>query len=108
MIHELRAYWANPGKLDALNARFRTHTIRLFTKHGITVVAFWTPDDREQHGDLIYVLGYPSREERERRFGAFAADPEWLAAKAASEVEGKLVGKITSDFLTPTDYSPMQ
>lgn len=108
MIHELRSYWAKPGKLPALHDRFAQHTNRLFIKHGITIVAFWTPDDTALLGDLVYILGYPDRASRDVLFNAFAADPEWLAAKTASERDGSLVSKITSVLLTPTPYSPIQ
>ena len=108
MVHELRAYWANPGKLDALHRRFTEHTIPLFRRHGMTVVAFWTPADRATLGDLVYILGYPDAAARDQCFADFAADPEWVAAKAASEVDGVLVAQITSVMLTPTEYSPLQ
>ena len=34
-VFEMRTYTTHPGKLDALNARFRDHTTRIFKKHGI-------------------------------------------------------------------------
>jgi hypothetical protein len=37
---EMRTYIANPGKLDALNARFRDHTCKLFAKHGMECIGF--------------------------------------------------------------------
>ncbi|MFM2308680.1 MAG: hypothetical protein RLY87_800 [Chloroflexota bacterium] len=109
MVYELRTYWANPGKIDALHTRFSQHTIPLFEKHGMTVVAFWTPQDgRELHGDLVYLLAFPSTEERHRMFNAFRDDPVWHAAKSASEVDGILVEKLDSVLLDPTVYSPLQ
>jgi hypothetical protein len=92
-LFEMRTYTAAEGKLDALNARFREHTNRLFVKHGMT---------------LIYILAYPSREGRERSWDAFRKDPEWNSAREASEKAGKLVEKVESKFLTPTDYSPIK
>ena len=103
--YELRTYYANPGKLDALQARFRDHTLRLFEKAGITNVAYWTKQDGGD-GTLIYVLAYPSKEAREASWAKFRADPEWQAAAAASEANGKLVAKVESVFMTMTDYSP--
>jgi hypothetical protein len=109
MVYELRSYWANPHKIDALHARFSQHTIPLFRKHGMTVVAFWTPQGgRELHGDLVYLLSFPSVEERNRMFDAFRDDPTWQAAKAASEVDGILVEKLDSVLLDSTAYSPLQ
>jgi hypothetical protein len=107
-IYELRIYYPAPGKLPALNARFREHTLKLFEKHGMRNVAYWneqpTPDAPE--GRVIYVLAYPSREARDADWKAFGADPEWRAVVASSEAGGKLVAKVDSVFMTMTDYSP--
>jgi hypothetical protein len=106
---EMRTYYAAEGKLDALNARFRDHTNKLFVKHGMTLVGYWTPTDGpEAKNTLVYILAYPSREAREASWKAFAADPDWKAAKDASEKNGKLVDKVESKFLAPTDYSPIK
>ena len=107
-VYELRIYHPAPGKLAALNARFREHTLKLFEKHGMRNVAYWnaqpTPDAPE--GRVIYVLAYPSREARDAAWKAFAADPAWRAVVASSEANGKLVAKVDSVFMTMTDYSP--
>jgi len=106
---EMRTYYAAEGKLDALNARFRDHTNKLFVKHGITPVGYWVPfDGPESKNTLVYILAYPSREAREVSWKAFAADPEWKAAKEASETQGKLVDKVEFKFLSPTDYSAIK
>jgi uncharacterized protein (DUF1330 family) len=107
-VYELRVYYANPGKLDALNARFRDHTCRLFQKHGIEVVGFWTPQDEKQgkSSTLYYILAFPSREAAKTSWDAFRADPEWQKVKEESEKDGALVGKFESTFLDTTDYSP--
>lgn len=107
---EMRTYTAAPGKFEALHARFRDHTNRLFKKHGMTLVGYWVPADKEKGAEntLVYILSYPSREAREASWKAFAADPEWKAAKDASEVNGKLVDKVDIVFLRPTDYSPIK
>ena len=108
-IFELRTYTASPGKLDALNARFREHTNALFAKHGMTVVGFFTPAEGDRQGDtLVYLLAFPDRAAREKAWTAFRADPEWQRAKAASEVNGSLTTKIESVILKPTDYSPLR
>jgi hypothetical protein len=104
---ELRTYTANPGKLDALNARFRNHTNKLFVKHGMDLIGYWTPaDGPESANTLVYILAYPSREAREASWKAFQADPDWKTARAESEKDGRLVEKVESKFLNPTDYSP--
>lgn len=106
---EMRIYTANDGKLDALNARFRDHTNKLFMKHGIDLIGYWVPTDPEKSKNtLVYILAYPSKEAREAAWKAFANDPEWKAAKAASEKEGVLVKKVEITFMTPTDYSPVK
>jgi hypothetical protein len=104
-FYELRIYDAAPGKLDDLHTRFRDHTLRLFAKHGIESIGYWVPIDNEAN-QLYFILGYPSREAREVRWNAFATDPEWVAARTASEADGRLVTRAQSIFLEPTDYSP--
>lgn len=104
-VYEMRTYFAAPGKLAALQARFRDHTVRLFEKHGITNVGYWLPVENADLR-LVYLLSYPSREAREASWKAFQADPDWVAAKAASERDGKLVAKAEALFLSPADYSP--
>ncbi len=102
---EMRTYYAAPGKLDALNARFRDHTCKLFEKHGMQNLGYWVPMDNPDN-KLIYLLAYPSREAREKSWKAFMADPDWQKAYKASEVNGRLVAKAESLFLSATDYSP--
>ncbi|HEX5445494.1 MAG TPA: NIPSNAP family protein [Pirellulales bacterium] len=104
-VYELRTYDSPPGKLDALHARFRDHTMRIFEKHGMTNVGYWTPIDNEQN-QLIYLLAFPTREAREKSWQAFLADPEWKKVHQASETNGKLVNKVVSQLLEATDYSP--
>ncbi len=104
-VYEMRTYFAAPGKLDALNARFRNHTCKLFEKHGMTNVGYWVPLDNPDN-KLVYILAYPSREAREKSWKAFQDDPEWQQARKESEAEGKLVARVEPVFLTATDYSP--
>jgi hypothetical protein len=103
-VYEMRVYYAPEGKLEALNARFRDHTLKLFEKHGITSVGYWEPIENPDR-KLIYILSYPSREAAEASWKAFRADPEWQKAQKASEENGKLVAKAVSTFLKATDYS---
>lgn len=106
--YELRIYDAAPGKLDALSARFRGHTLKLFEKHGMTNVAYWVeqPSEKSPGGRVVYVLAYPDRAAREKSWAAFVADPEWKQVAAASEANGKLVAHVESIFMTQADYSP--
>ena len=108
-FYELRIYTAAPGKMDALHARFRDHTLRLFEKHGIKNVGYWTGADEAQREKLYYVVAYPDREARERMLvNGIAKDPEFLKAVAESEKGGKLTAGIESILLSPTDYSPLR
>jgi hypothetical protein len=106
-VFELRTYYTNAGKLDALNARFRDHTNRLFKKHGMEIVGFWTPQENPE-GKLVYLLAFPSRDAAMASWNAFRNDPEWQKAKAESEKDGVLVARVESVFLNPTDYSPIK
>ena len=105
LLYELRTYHAEPGKLDALLTRFRDHTCKLFEKHGMTNVGYWVPVDNKDNL-LVYVLSFPDRAARDAAWKDFGADEEWKKVAAASEVDGKLVGKVDDVFMTATDFSP--
>jgi hypothetical protein len=108
-VFELRIYHANPGKMKALHARFRDHTNKLFKKHGLEIIAFWSPiKPEEADKKLYYILAYPSKEAAEKSWKAFRQDPDWIKAKSESEKDGVLVGKIESVYMNPTDYSPLK
>jgi hypothetical protein len=108
-VFEMRTYYAAPGKMEALHARFRDHTCKLFKKHGMTIVGFWSPIDPNQAKEkLVYILAFPSKEAADKSWQAFRDDPEWKKAKDASETDGKLVDKVESVYLNPTDYSPIK
>jgi NIPSNAP len=104
-LYEMRTYWPAKGKMNDMLARFRNHTTKLFTKHGMTNVGYWVPQ-RNPDSVLVYVLAYPNREARDAAWKAFGADPEWQKVKAASEANGKIVEKVEQRFLTATDFSP--
>lgn len=106
-IYELRVYTAAEGKLEALQQRFRDHTLRLFEKHGMENVAYFVPTDAPKSSDtLVYLLAHKDREAARRSWNAFADDPEWQQARAASESNGALVASVEATFLLPTDYTP--
>lgn len=104
-LFELRTYWAAPGKLDELHARFRDHTVRLLAKHGITSVGYWTPAENQER-KVVFLLAFPDKDSREKLFKEFGNDPEWQAVMKASEAGGKLVEKVESQLLKLTDFSP--
>jgi hypothetical protein len=107
----MRTYIASPGRLDALNARFRNHTLGLFRKHGMEVVGFWVPVEKKDGAGekLVYILAFPSRAAADAAWKAFREDPAWVKVKAESEADGTpLAAKIESVFFTATDYSAIR
>jgi hypothetical protein len=107
-VYELRTYTCAEGKLDALIARFRDHTITIFKKHGIESIGYWVPQDERSKNTLIYLIAHPSREAADKNWAAFQADPEWKKVSAESEAHGKLVLKIDRVFLEPTAFSGLK
>lgn len=107
-VFEMRTYYAHPGKMKALHERFRNHTCKLFEKHGMVIVGFWSPTEpQEAEKKMVYILAYPDRKAADKAWDAFRNDPAWQKAKAESEKDGPLVAKVESVFLDPTDYSPV-
>lgn len=108
-VYELRIYHAAPGKLEDLNKRFRDHTLRLFEKHGIKSVGYWTVAEEDNQPRLYYLIAYPDYESREKMLvHGIAADPEFRSVVEESERNGTLTTKIESVILKPTDYSPLR
>jgi hypothetical protein len=108
-VFEIRTYTTEEGRLDALNARFRNHTMKLFAKHGMTNIGYWTPEDAPlSRNTLIYILAHPSREAAKKNWDDFRNDPDWKKVRDESEVSGKIVNKVESVFLDATDYSPLK
>ncbi|HTC36623.1 MAG TPA: NIPSNAP family protein [Bryobacteraceae bacterium] len=108
-VFEIRTYTAEPGKLEALQARFRDHTVDIFNKHGMTSVGYFAPsDDPLSKNTLIYILEFPSRDAAKKSWDAFRNDPEWQKVQKESEANGKLVTKVDSVFAEPTDFSPLK
>ena len=105
-VFELRTYEAGEGKLDALHARFKNHTLRIFQKHGMTNVWYGKPMDAPMsQNTLIYMLAHESREAAKKSWDSFRMDPEWQKVAQESGV-GQV--KVVSVFLEPTDYSPLK
>jgi len=108
-VYELRTYTCFEGKLDALKARFRDHTIRIFKKHDMQSVGYWVPEDPERSKNtLVYILVHPSREAADKNWAAFQADPEWKKVAAESEANGKIVQKVDRVFMDPTEFSQLK
>ena len=108
MIYELRIYTANPGKMGALQARFRDHTTKLFERHGITNVGYWMNTIGGRSDELWYMLAFEDLAHRDSAWKAFASDPEWQEARRKSEEGGALVHHIENRIMAPTDFSPLK
>jgi hypothetical protein len=107
-VYELRLYHVNEGKMDALKARFGDHTDALFRRHNMKSIGYWLPEDAPDSQTLfIYILEHPSRQEAEKNWAAFQADPEWQKVKAESEAHGALVDHIDRYFMDPTSFSAL-
>jgi len=108
-VFELRIYTATPGNLDKLHARFRDHTTRIFRKHGMGIVGYWSPTGEEEADNtLVYMLEHASREAAGASWRAFGQDPEWAEVAEASNANGQILAGIVSRYMTATDYSPMK
>jgi hypothetical protein len=108
-VYELRQYTPYPGRLDEVLARFRNHTIRIFNRHDLRSVAYWTViDPAPDTPGLVYILAHPSRAAAQKNWDTFHADPEWIKVKADSEAHGPIVSKVQSTFMKLTDFSPLQ
>ncbi|HZQ11506.1 MAG TPA: NIPSNAP family protein [Pseudolabrys sp.] len=108
MIYELRVYRCIPGRLPALIKRFDTTTLRLWEKHGIRQVGFWTTLIGESNQELTYMLAWNSLAEREQKWHGFMADPEWISKRAESQKDGEIVANIVSQILQPTSFSALK
>jgi hypothetical protein len=108
MIYEMRIYRTLPGRLPNLLARFQNHTLRIWEKHGIRQAGFWTTLVGDSNNELTYLLAWESLAERETKWPAFAADPEWLAARNESEKDGPIVATISNQILAPTAFSSVK
>ena len=108
MIYEMRQYRCVPGRLPALLKRFETITLKIWEKHGIKQAGFFTTMIGESNQELTYFLAWDSLAEREKKWGAFMTDPDWMKARAESEADGQIVGNIVSQILTPTAFSAVK
>ena len=108
-VFELRTYTTAPGKLDDLHKRFADHTMKIFARHGMKNVVYWTPDDPKlKTNTLVYVLAHKNRKAAAKSWDAFRKDPQWKKAFAESRKNGPIVTRVVSRFLNPTDYSPFK
>lgn len=106
-VFEMRTYYAAPGKLEALLARFRNHTCKLFEKHGMVNVGYWVPRDNPDR-KLVYILKHASTAACEASWKAFGADPEWQRVYRESQVDGTLNLRVDSVMLDAVDFSAIR
>lgn len=108
-VFELRMYTATPGNLANLQARFRDHTLRIFEKHGMTNVGYWSPTEPDlSENTLIYLLSHESRDAANASWRAFGQDPEWQEVAEASNANGNILAGVERTWMTATDFSPMK
>lgn len=104
-FYEVRIYYPTPGKYAEIVDRFRQYTTKLFEKHGMENVGYWTPTDTTNK-QLVYILAYPDKAARDASWKAFVSDPAWKEVVAKTEANGKLVAKVDQIFMKETDFSP--
>ena len=109
-VFEIRTYTSpDAAKLQALHARFRSHTMRIFQKHGMASIGYFAPEDAPlSQNTLIYVIAHASREQAKKNWDAFRTDPEWQKVAADSNANGNIVTRVDSVFADATDYSPLK
>ncbi|HZU88307.1 MAG TPA: NIPSNAP family protein [Stellaceae bacterium] len=108
MLYELRIYHCVPGRLPDLLQRFDTITLGIWKRHGIEQAGFWTVQIGNSNQDLYYLLKWDSLAERERKWNAFQADPEWIEKRAATERNGPIVAAVDNSILQPTSFSAVK
>jgi hypothetical protein len=108
MLYELCAYECVSGRLPELLKRFETITLKVWDKHGIKQVGFWTTVIGESNQTLYFMLSWESLAEREKKWGNFAADPEWVAIRARTEANGAIVNNVRNTILAPTSFSSVK
>ena len=108
MIHELRIYHCLSGRLPALLNRFDTITLKIWERHGIRQAGFWTVAIGDSNQDLYYLLEWESLAERDEKWAAFQADPEWIEKRAQTEADGPIVEPISNLILQPTSFSSVK
>lgn len=107
LLYEYRRYDAMPGRLPELQQRFENHTLRIWSRHGIELVGFWLAEVGTSNV-LHYLLRWADMADREKRWSAFLADPEWVSTRAATEANGPLIARVVNEFWKPTSYSPLK
>jgi hypothetical protein len=103
MLYELRIYHVNPGKMQAIQDRFKDYVIDLFMKHDLKVTQFWEESD-EASNRLYYVVEHENMKMRNLNYDRFRYDPEWIELKRISELDGPLLNKQESIFMNTVSF----
>ncbi|MFF2015284.1 NIPSNAP family protein [Paenibacillus sp. NPDC058177] len=103
MLYELRIYHINPGKMKAIQDRFKDHVIQLFMKHNMKITHFWEDSD-EGNNRLYYIVEHENIEMRNHNYDSFRNDPEWIEVKRISELDGALINKQESIFMKNVSF----
>jgi NIPSNAP len=107
-VFELRVYHALPGKLPALESRFRDKTSKILARHNLDAVGYWVTDDASaSENEFIWVVAHSSREEGKRNWAAMMADPEFQEVIKAEQTD-KQVEKVDVTEMRPTEFSPIK
>jgi hypothetical protein len=108
-VFELRVYHTVPGKAMALQAEFRENVTKWFAKHDLQAVGYWAAADAPASGNtFIYILAHPNREEAKKHWAAFQADPAFQEMIKSQQGDAKVVEKVDSTYMDPTDFSPLK
>ncbi|MFD1198059.1 NIPSNAP family protein [Brucella gallinifaecis] len=102
MIYDMRVYTAHPGKEQALSKRFVQHVLPIFERLGIAVVSIF--ETRVPAPKLIYITRFTDEATREKAWNAFKTDADWLAVKAASEMDGPLLAQQEIHAMNAVDH----
>lgn len=108
MIYEMRVYEAVPGRLPDIIKRFETKTIKIWERFGIKQAGFFTTVVGENSAHLTYFIAWESLADREKKWGAFMTDPEWLAVRKETEANGPIVARVSNQMLAPTAFSSVK
>lgn len=109
-VFELRTYSQLPGRNPAILARFKDHTMKLFKKHGLKNIAYFTTIEKDPtvQSKLVYLVSHPSEEIAKTNWTSFVNDPKWKKVAADSEKDGKIIEKIESVYMKPTSFSTIR
>src|SRR5688572_10164382 len=108
-LFELRTYTCLPGRLPNLTTRFKDHTLKLFEKQGMENIVYFNSIEKDgAQPKLVYLLAHKNEDAAAKSWAAFRADPVWIAARDASEKDGKIVEKVESVYMTPLAFSKIK